>query len=164
MEALKNELTVLEVRNGKIQVALPKPTKSNNKKTAAKQPEKKEPEKPKENKQEKPKDNKKDNKKDKPKKEGKQKQPSAPPADDKPVDVSRLHMKVGKIVECVKHPGKPIINTFLTKIGSVYFTAIVPYIFIRQIDHSASNERSTLIENFGLIGPDIQEEVVITPV
>jgi len=104
VEALKNELTVLEVRNGKIQVALPKPTKSNNKKPAAKQPEKKEPEKPKENKQEKPKDNKKDNKKDKPKKEGKQKQPPAPPADDKPVDVSRLHMKVGKIVECVKHP------------------------------------------------------------
>ena len=26
-------------------------------------------------------------------------------ADDKPVDVSRLSMKVGKIIECVKHPG-----------------------------------------------------------
>ena len=28
--------------------------------------------------------------------------------DDKPVDVSRLDMKVGKIIECIKHPGKMI--------------------------------------------------------
>merc|ERR1712227_565617 len=94
VDALKNELTVLEVRNGKIQVALPKPSKSNQKKSAPKEPEKK---------AEKPNDNKKE-KKEKPKKEGKQKQPQAPPAEDKPVDVSRLYMKVGKIIECVKHP------------------------------------------------------------
>jgi len=102
VDALKNELTVLEVRNGKIQVALPKPSKSNQKKSAPKEPEKK-AEKPKEQKSEKPNDNKKE-KKEKPKKEGKQKQPQAPPVDDKPVDVSRLYMKVGKIIECVKHP------------------------------------------------------------
>merc|ERR1712227_944683 len=59
VDALKNELTVLEVRNGKIQVALPKPSKSNQKKSAPKEPEKK-AEKPKEQKSEKPNDNKKE--------------------------------------------------------------------------------------------------------
>ena len=54
--------------------------------------------------------NKKDQKKneDKPKKEKKQKAApvqAAAATDDKPIDVSRLSMKVGKIVECVKHPG-----------------------------------------------------------
>ena len=87
-------------------MALPKPSKSNQKKSAPKEPEKK-AEKPTEQKSEKPNDNKKE-KKEKPKKEGKQKQPQAPPVDDKPVDVSRLYMKVGKIIECIKHPGKMI--------------------------------------------------------
>ena len=87
-------------------MALPKPSKSNQKKPAPKEPEKK-AEKPTEQKSEKPNDNKKE-KKEKPKKEGKQKQPQAPPVDDKPVDVSRLYMKVGKIIECIKHPGKII--------------------------------------------------------
>ena len=82
-------------------MALPKPSKSNQKKSAPKEPEKK-AEKPTEQKSEKPNDNKKE-KKEKPKKEGKQKQPQAPP-----VDVSRLYMKVGKIIECIKHPGKII--------------------------------------------------------
>ena len=45
-------------------------------------------------------------KKEKKQKESKPKAAPAPPADDKPIDVSRLSMKVGKIVECVKHPGK----------------------------------------------------------
>merc|ERR1711887_505013 len=102
VEGLKAELTALEVRNGKIQVALPKPTKASKKeqqvktkkevsKTAAAPaaaPAAAEP--------------KKTEKKEKVKKE---KKPAVAAAvDDKPIDVSRLSMKVGKIIECVKHP------------------------------------------------------------
>merc|ERR1711962_1601674 len=73
VEKLKSDLTALELRNGKIQVALPKPQKQQAQKSK--------------------------------KQEQKQKAaPAAPPADDKPIDVSRLSMKVGKIIECVKHP------------------------------------------------------------
>ena len=96
VETLKSELTALELRNGKIQVALPKPAKAAKKggKPAEKAPPKKEEEK----------------KEEAPKKQKEQKQknkapPKPAPADDKPSDVSRLSMKVGKIVECVKHPG-----------------------------------------------------------
>merc|ERR1712131_130729 len=97
VEALKAELTQLEVRNGKIQVALPKPAKAPKQKKSEKPAEKPANQ---EKKEEKP-------KQEKPKQEKKAKpakQPAAAPADDKPVDVSRLSMKVGKIIECVKHP------------------------------------------------------------
>jgi len=101
VEKLKSDLTALELRNGKIQVALPKPQKQQaqkSKKESANQKQESKPEAKKEEKSE-----------DKPKKEKKQKESKpkaapAPPADDKPIDVSRLSMKVGKIVECVKHP------------------------------------------------------------
>merc|ERR1712142_673829 len=95
VEKLKSDLTALELRNGKIQVALPKQQKQNQKtEKIEKKPEE---------------SNKKDQKKneDKPKKEKKQKAApvqAAAATDDKPIDVSRLSMKVGKIVECVKHP------------------------------------------------------------
>jgi len=98
VEALKAELTQLEVRNGKIQVALPKPAKAPKQKKSEKPVEK--PAAKQEKKEEKPKQEKaKQEKKSKP-----AKQAAAAPADDKPVDVSRLSMKVGKIIECVKHP------------------------------------------------------------
>jgi len=96
VEGLKSELTALEVRNGKIQVALPKPTKAKKEQQAKKEPKKEAA---------------KVEKKPEPKKEEKaKKEKKAAPAknavsDDKPVDVSRLSMKVGKIIECVKHPG-----------------------------------------------------------
>jgi len=95
VEGLKSELTALEVRNGKIQVALPKPTKAKKEQQAKKEPKKEAA---------------KVEKKPEPKKEEKaKKEKKAAPAknavsDDKPVDVSRLSMKVGKIIECVKHP------------------------------------------------------------
>jgi len=101
VEALKTELTALEMRNGKIQVQLPKPQKAPAKKQAKKEEATAKKETPKVEKP-KPQENKKE-----PKKEGKGKAkpaPQKPAADDKPVDVSRLLMKVGKIIECVKHP------------------------------------------------------------
>jgi len=97
VEALKSELTQLEVRNGKIQVALPKPAKAPKQAKKNEKVEKKVEQKPEAKKQDKP-------KQEKPKKEKAPKQAAAPAADDKPVDVSRLSMKVGKIIECVKHP------------------------------------------------------------
>jgi len=102
VEKLKSDLTALELRNGKIQVALPKPQKQQQKSkkesTNQKQESKPEATKKEEKKtEEKP-------KKEKKQKESKPKSAPAPPADDKPIDVSRLSMKVGKIVECVKHP------------------------------------------------------------
>ena len=103
VEKLKSDLTALELRNGKIQVALPKPQKQQaqkSKKESTNQKQESKPEAKKEEKtEEKP-------KKEKKQKESKPKAAPAPPADDKPIDVSRLSMKVGKIVECVKHPGK----------------------------------------------------------
>ncbi|CAG5094112.1 Oidioi.mRNA.OKI2018_I69.XSR.g13257.t1.cds [Oikopleura dioica] len=95
VEALKTELTTLELRNGKTQVALPKPPK----KGAAKKEAPKKAEQ-----QEKPKNE--NQKKDKPKKEKKEKKPQPAKAaePEKPVDVSRLLMKVGKIIDCKKHP------------------------------------------------------------
>merc|ERR1712235_219387 len=81
VEALKAELTQLEVRNGKIQVALPKPAKAPKQKKSEKPAEKPANQ---EKKEEKP-------KQEKPKQEKKAKpakQPAAAPADDKPVDVS----------------------------------------------------------------------------
>ena len=100
---MKSDLTALELRNGKIQVALPKPQKQQaqkSKKESTNQKQESKPEAKKEEKsEEKP-------KKEKKQKESKPKAAPAPPADDKPIDVSRLSMKVGKIVECVKHPGK----------------------------------------------------------
>jgi len=101
VEKLKSDLTALELRNGKIQVALPKPQKQQAQKS--KKQEQKSEKKP-EKAQEVEKKNEKKTE-EKPKKEKKQKAaPAAPPADDKPIDVSRLSMKVGKIIECVKHP------------------------------------------------------------
>jgi methionine--tRNA ligase beta chain len=101
VEKLKSDLTALELRNGKIQVALPKPQKQQaqkSKKESTNQKQESKPEAKKEVKtEEKP-------KKEKKQKESKPKAAPAPPADDKPIDVSRLSMKVGKIVECVKHP------------------------------------------------------------
>merc|ERR1712131_341955 len=101
VEKLKSDLTALELRNGKIQVALPKPQKQQaqkSKKESTNQKQESKPEAKKEEKtEEKP-------KKEKKQKESKPKAAPAPPADDKPIDVSRLSMKVGKIVECVKHP------------------------------------------------------------
>jgi len=101
VEKLKSDLTALELRNGKIQVALPKPQKQQaqkSKKESTNQKQESKPEAKKEEKtEEKP-------KKEKKQKESKPKSAPAPPADDKPIDVSRLSMKVGKIVECVKHP------------------------------------------------------------
>ena len=85
------------MRNGKIQVQLPKPSKGSTKKVEKEV--KKEAPKKEEPKKEQPKE----------KKAKSNKQPKAPPkapGDDRPVDVSRLAMKVGKIIECVKHPGK----------------------------------------------------------
>ena len=105
----------MELRNGKIQVALPKPQKQQaqkSKKESTNQKQESKPEAKKEEKtEEKP-------KKEKKLKESKPKSAPAPPADDKPIDVSRLSMKVGKIVECVKHPGKdmPFGLFFSTKI------------------------------------------------
>lgn len=106
VEKLKSDLTALELRNGKIQIALPKPQKQQTAKPSKKSEStnQKKESKP-EAKKEKVKTEKKNE--EKPKKEKKLKEPksnSAPPADDKPIDVSRLSMKVGKIVECVKHP------------------------------------------------------------
>lgn len=95
VDILKNELTALEMRNGKIQVQLPKPSKGSTKKVEKEV--KKEAPKKEEPKKEQPKE----------KKAKSNKQPKAPPkapGDDRPVDVSRLAMKVGKIIECVKHP------------------------------------------------------------
>jgi len=102
VEKLKADLTALELRNGKIQVALPKPQKQQaqkSKKESANQKQEQKPEVKKEEKkaEEKP-------KKEKKQKESKPKAAPAAPADDKPIDVSRLSMKVGKIIECVKHP------------------------------------------------------------
>merc|ERR1712235_46427 len=102
VEKLKADLTALELRNGKIQVALPKPQKQQaqkSKKESANQKQEQKPEVKKDEKkaEEKP-------KKEKKQKESKPKAAPAPPADDKPIDVSRLSMKVGKIIECVKHP------------------------------------------------------------
>merc|ERR1711887_382306 len=97
VEGLKAELTALEVRNGKIQVALPKPTKASKKEQQVKT--KKEVSKTAASPAADPK---KTEKKEKVKKE---KKPAVAAAvDDKPIDVSRLSMKVGKIIECVKHP------------------------------------------------------------
>merc|ERR1711953_1181928 len=78
VEKLKSDLTALELRNGKIQVALPKPQKQQAQKSKKESTNQKQ--------------------------ESKPKAAPAPPVDDKPIDVSRLSMKVGKIVECVKHP------------------------------------------------------------
>jgi len=102
VEKLKADLTALELRNGKIQVALPKPQKQQaqkSKKESANQKQEQKPEVKKDEKkaEEKP-------KKEKKQKESKPKAAPAAPADDKPIDVSRLSMKVGKIIECVKHP------------------------------------------------------------
>jgi len=102
VETLKNELTELEIRNGKVQVALPKPAKAAKggaKKAAPEKTENKNVEKKQESKQEQAKQQKKT--KD-PKAKPKQEVKAA--TDDKPVDISRLSMKVGKIIECVKHP------------------------------------------------------------
>jgi len=93
VETLKSELTALELRNGKIQVALPKPAKAAKGKPAEKPAEKKVEAKKEEKKKE-----------EVPKKQKAKAAPKPAPADDKPVDVSRLSMKVGKIIECVKHP------------------------------------------------------------
>ncbi|CAG5111160.1 Oidioi.mRNA.OKI2018_I69.chr2.g5494.t1.cds [Oikopleura dioica] len=100
VEALKTELTTLELRNGKTQVALPKPQK----KGAAKNEASKKEEPKKAEQQEKPKNE--NQKKDKPKKEKKEKKPQPAKAaePEKPVDVSRLLMKVGKIIDCKKTP------------------------------------------------------------
>merc|ERR1712180_448734 len=97
VEKLKSDLTALELRNGKIQVALPKPQKQQAQKSKKQeQKSEKKPEKAQEVEKK---------TEEKPKKEKKRKAaPAAPPADDKPIDVSRLSMKVGKIIECVKHP------------------------------------------------------------
>lgn len=108
VESLKTELTALEMRNGKIQVALPKPSKAPSKKPESKKPESKEPA------AKKVEDNKEQPKKDQKPKEQKPKQAKKPAApapvvDDKPIDVSRLCMKVGKITECVKHPGMSLL-------------------------------------------------------
>lgn len=99
VEALKTELVSLELRNGKTQVALPKkaPIKKGEKQ-AAPAPKKETPKK-----EEAPKEEPKIEKKEKPKKE-KKPQPAKVVEPEKPVDVSRLAMKVGKIIECVKHP------------------------------------------------------------
>jgi aminoacyl tRNA synthase complex-interacting multifunctional protein 1 len=94
VESLKTELTSLELRNGKIQVQLPKPEKQQKSKKVEKPKEKPKEEKKKENVE------KKSEKKAKTPKAA----PAAAPADSKPVDVSRLKMKIGKIIECVKHP------------------------------------------------------------
>merc|ERR1711937_478787 len=107
VEKLKSDLTALELRNGKIQVALPKPQKQQNQKKTESKNQK--PEQKTEKVEKKPEEpDKKDQKKndDKPKKEKKQKAApvQAAATDDKPIDVSRLSMKVGKIVECVRHP------------------------------------------------------------
>lgn len=102
VDALRAELTTLELRNGKTQVALPKPAK----KGAAPKKEAPKKEEPKQEakKQEAPKNE--NQKKDKPKKEKKEKkaQPAKAAEPEKPVDVSRLLMKVGKIIDCKKHP------------------------------------------------------------
>merc|ERR1712131_270744 len=89
VEKLKSDLTALELRNGKIQVALPKPQKQQAQKSKKESTNQKQEQKPEAKKEEKPKES---------------KAAPAPPADDKPIDVSRLSMKVGKIIECVKHP------------------------------------------------------------
>merc|ERR1711953_1613820 len=86
VEKLKSDLTALELRNGKIQVALPKPQKQQAQKSKKESTNQKQESKP------------------EAKKEAKPKAAPAPPVDDKPIDVSRLSMKVGKIVECAKHP------------------------------------------------------------
>lgn len=87
------------MRNGKIQVALPKPTK------AKKEQPKKEAKVVAEKKPEQQQQQQAKKKEDKPKKEKKSAAPAPKKDDDKPIDVSRLSMKVGKIIECVKHPG-----------------------------------------------------------
>jgi len=100
VEKLKSDLTALELRNGKIQVALPKPQKQQAQKSKKESTNQKQEQKPEAKKEEKKSE-------EKPKKEKKPKESKAapaPPADDKPIDVSRLSMKVGKIIECVKHP------------------------------------------------------------
>merc|ERR1711931_481051 len=101
VEKLKSDLTALELRNGKIQVALPKPQKQQAQKSKKESTNQKQESKPEAKKEEKSEE--KPNK-EKKQKESKPKAAPAPPADDKPIDVSRLSMKVGKIVECVKHP------------------------------------------------------------
>merc|ERR1712227_202234 len=81
VEKLKSDFTTLELRNGKIQVALPKPQKQQaqeSKKESTNQKQESKPEAKKEKKQ----------------KESKPKAAPALPADDKPIDVSRLSMKV----------------------------------------------------------------------
>merc|ERR1712131_30294 len=102
VEKLKSDLTALELRNGKIQVALPKPQKQQAQKSKKESTNQKQEQKPEAKKEEKKTEEK--PKKEKKPKESKPKAAPAPPADDKPIDVSRLSMKVGKIVECVKHP------------------------------------------------------------
>merc|ERR1712193_188645 len=101
VEKLKSDLTALELRNGKIQVALPKPQKQQAQKSKKESTNQKQESKPEAKKEEKTEDK---PKKEKKQKESKPKAAPAPPADDKPIDVSRLSMKVGKIIECVKHP------------------------------------------------------------
>jgi len=101
VEKLKSDLTALELRNGKIQVALPKPQKQQAQKSKKESTNQKQESKPEAKKEEKTEDK---PKKEKKQKESKPKAAPAPPADDKPIDVSRLSMKVGRIVECVKHP------------------------------------------------------------
>ena len=84
-------------------MALPKPAKAAKggaKKAAPEKTENKNVEKKQESKQEQAKQQKKT--KD-PKAKPKQEVKAA--TDEKPVDISRLSMKVGKIIECVKHPG-----------------------------------------------------------
>lgn len=96
VETLKSELTSLEMRNGKIQVALPKPAKKAAPVKAEKvsKPDTGKPAAPK----------KEENKEQKPKAEKKAKAAPAPVVPEGPIDISRLAMKVGKIIECVKHP------------------------------------------------------------
>jgi len=101
VENLKSELTSLELRNGKIQVQLPKPAKQQKSAKGKNETPKEVKAEVKGENEEKPKQ---EAKKKDTKKEKKPKAAPAPPVDDKPIDVSRLSMKVGKIIECVKHP------------------------------------------------------------
>ena len=108
VENLKSELTSLELRNGKIQVQLPKPAKQQKSAKGKNETPKEVKAEVKGENEEKPKQ---EAKKKDTKKEKKPKAAPAPPVDDKPIDVSRLSMKVGKIIECVKHPGNTIVTS-----------------------------------------------------
>merc|ERR1711953_406441 len=80
VEKLKSNLTALELRNGKIQVSLPKPQKQQAQKSKKESTNQKQESKPEAKKEEKT--------EEKPKKEkSKPKAAPAPPVDDKPIDV-----------------------------------------------------------------------------